>query len=1326
MGFRDSVGIDHTIPKQVVSPVLRLDLLEPDHVQMVISLIDSSFCVYIHLAPPCGTASRARDIFRRGESQPPPVRSAACPDGLRSLSGDLKLRVDKANTLYAAAGRIFAHCIRQGKMVSCENPGRSYFWDTSMWREAVAGLSFHETWFHNCQHGGDRAKLTRLAHNVPLLCELALLCPGESADHRHEPWNRAARHFATSEEKVYPRLLCQRVADVILRASAALGYAAQPLSLAPGTAIPLHEAQAVAGLQPAGRRLPPLVPEYKQIVVVRSAAPLFAGVRKLEDAATLPPEAFCSADLRRLPAGTRVLRHSVVGVAADATQDPTLADDIDEQPLPDGNMDPEEFSHYALHLSHTASDEAWRDCIRHLCDLKSEPPSRGGMGTNEFSWSCGAYFHANKVGLRTNTNQHPNVCKLLCECVRRMAPGHPFTSLMLGKDLVGRVHADKNNAPGLPNAVLKISSFEQGGLWVESPNGTTPCPDQGHDGSMGNVLEFEDRRIIFDPSRKRCQSAWSGDSRITLVAFSIRDFHKVPGDQQRHLRNLGFAFPDFCADPCPRPSCDTHENQQRHQGDLGIAFPDLVVDSSPCAARCPTAGPVAATPPLSSGHPSCDTPENQQRHQGDLGIAFPDSVVDSSPCAARCPTAGPVAATPPLSLGHAPPPKDSSKDQPASKHGHHRVHKVALGIPWDPHEFVEQALRAGHPRSLLDGLPSRSRDNLDRMAGMSLHEIGARRTECLRKWVGKARELDDEEQTLRDGMPLHCTRVLGRKRLVLFQAMLEECGHEDVEIAKDIAKGFDLSGAIPKNPAFRPKLSAASLPVADLHGSAAVMRGATLLSTRSSGDQELDDALMDATEKEVAKGWLRGPIDSSELGPTAIISRRFGIWQNGKCRPIDDFKASGVNATTSAEDSVTVHTADVIAATIAYRLKHDSKCRRFGGLEMKSYDLHKAYKNLPLSASAVEEAYLAVYNPRTGGAEVYEQCVLPFGARASVHSFCRTSLGIWAIGVTMLLLMWSVYYDDFVGGEIPPLSRLFDVCAETLFMLLGWDTSPDKPSTFGGIAKVLGLEFDLRESQLGRFYMRNTTSRCEELRDTISIILERGTLARKECERLRGRLQFASNQVAGKKAGLAFKVLSKHLRTRQTSVDDELRAALLFLRDSFLEGPPRALSANILHLWHVYVDASCDNDKIGLGGVLISDTGVRVGYFSEWATAELRQLVGPSSKNPIFECECLAVLMCFRVWGCLLRSCNVVVFSDNEGTRACMIKGASDNSVGMRLVDATHNAIDSACCVPWFERVNTASNIADDPSRGTVDESLGRRFETDALSIAQSALFPWG
>ena len=250
-----------------------------------------------------------------------------------------------------------------------------------------------------------------------------------------------------------------------------------------------------------------------------------------------------------------------------------------------------------------------------------------------------------------------------------------------------------------------------------------------------------------------------------------------------------------------------------------------------------------------------------------------------------------------------------------------------------------------------------------------------------------------------------------------------------------------------------------------------VTREATLLATKSSGDPELDLALWEATQKEVDRGWLRGPVNPRSLDPAAVISRRFGIWQGDKCRPIDDFRASGVNATTSAEDSVTVHSADTIAASIAYRLKVDDKCRRYGGLEMKSYDLHKAYKNLPLSAGAVDIAYLSVYNPHKKTAEVFEQCVLPFGARASVHSFCRTSLGIWTAGVQILLLAWSVYYDDFVSCEVPPLSRISDLCAESLFRLLQWDTSPDKPTTFGSIAKVLGLEFDLGDTRLGRFYM---------------------------------------------------------------------------------------------------------------------------------------------------------------------------------------------------------------------------------------------------------------
>ena len=131
---------------------------------------------------------------------------------------------------------------------------------------------------------------------------------------------------------------------------------------------------------------------------------------------------------------------------------------------------------------------------------------------------------------------------------------------------------------------------------------------------------------------------------------------------------------------------------------------------------------------------------------------------------------------------------------------------------------------------------------------------------------------------------------------------------------QDIARGFDLSGPIPGCREFKPKLTLASMPVRELHRAAPLMREITMANTGSSGDAVLDEALYEATMKEVSKGWLAGPLDTTSLGPTSVVSRRFGIWQGDKCRPIDDFKASCVNATASSVDSVAFHSADTVAA----------------------------------------------------------------------------------------------------------------------------------------------------------------------------------------------------------------------------------------------------------------------------------------------------------------------------------------------------------------------------------------------------------------------------
>ena len=116
----------------------------------------------------------------------------------------------------------------------------------------------------------------------------------------------------------------------------------------------------------------------------------------------------------------------------------------------------------------------------------------------------------------------------------------------------------------------------------------------------------------------------------------------------------------------------------------------------------------------------------------------------------------------------------------------------------------------------------------------------------------------------------------------------------------------------------------------------------------------MDVALYEATLKERDKGFLVGPVDPSALRAGSTITRRFGVQQKGKLRPIDDYKASMVNASVTQTEGVSVHGVDHIAAMVSERMK---QLRRKGGAHCqllgKCWDLAAAYKQVPLS----DEAY---------------------------------------------------------------------------------------------------------------------------------------------------------------------------------------------------------------------------------------------------------------------------------------------------------------------------------------------------------------------------------
>ena len=125
-GFSNCISIDKIIPKLPKATVTKLDLTQRAHQLLVLGWIESPQVEAVFLAPPCGTASMARNIEVPDEPDAPaPLRSHLQPDGLDNLEGLDFIRVEQANILYSFAAECFDLCTRLGKPCMLENPSNS-------------------------------------------------------------------------------------------------------------------------------------------------------------------------------------------------------------------------------------------------------------------------------------------------------------------------------------------------------------------------------------------------------------------------------------------------------------------------------------------------------------------------------------------------------------------------------------------------------------------------------------------------------------------------------------------------------------------------------------------------------------------------------------------------------------------------------------------------------------------------------------------------------------------------------------------------------------------------------------------------------------------------------------------------------------------------------------------------------------------------------------------------------------------------------------------------------------------------------------------------
>ena len=94
--------------------------------------------------------------------------------------------------------------------------------------------------------------------------------------------------------------------------------------------------------------------------------------------------------------------------------------------------------------------------------------------------------------------------------------------------------------------------------------------------------------------------------------------------------------------------------------------------------------------------------------------------------------------------------------------------------------------------------------------------------------------------------------------------------------------------------------------------------------------------------------WTRaGYVDLwADLESNAVVSKRFGLQQGEKLRPIDDYSVSSVNATVTAKDQATADNVDVICAMLLQLMAGLRERGKSTVLRARSFDLAAAYRQL--------------------------------------------------------------------------------------------------------------------------------------------------------------------------------------------------------------------------------------------------------------------------------------------------------------------------------------------------------------------------------------------
>ena len=656
-------------------------------------------------------------------------------------------------------------------------------------------------------------------------------------------------------------------------------------------------------------------------------------------------------------------------------------------------------------------------------------------------------------------------------------------------------------------------------------------------------------------------------------------------------------------------------------------------------------------------------------------------------------------------------------------------YEVAFGLPWEYQSFIAQACRAGRPLLKDAGVPDELATALRMHVEMKPAELCKHRLQWSQKWLKRALELDKEEKKAALMREPAVYRATKSKRILLTKEILASLDNEDMEATDLLEHGASLAGEIPAVGIFKSQFKPCMMTMDQLHAEASKRNEMILNMTKSSGSQEMDHQLYTETMDELDKGWADGPYELNQLEFGATVSRRFPLKQGSKTRMVDDFSISSVNDTCISYNKIDLHVVDTFSSVVRRYFQMCNVSGADSGLQIKTYDLKSAYRQVPIKPAHRKYAYFSVYNYKLGRAQIYRLRTLPFGATHSVYNFLRLSRMIFTIATKGLFLLTTNFYDDLILASPENLCESAKNGMELVFLLTGWDFARDgkKATSFAPLCNALGVTFNLSLSSERVLLVSNTSARRDELITQIREAVTAGVLGKHEALVLRGRLGFADSFVHGRLGALALKRLIEHAYSQKKLIDEDLKVALEAMILRLETGKPRRVTNHNFLQNFLYTDASYETSTQtgGLGAVLVDEHSQVVAWFGIALNRETCRQIGADEKGSlIFELELLAAVLAIQLWCGTDEESLHVWFGDNDSVRYSLIRGMAIGKFGQPLMiqhlhwEALHTTR------TWFARVPTEANLSDFPSRGLPHEQLteAKDISGKALDLLQSIL----